>query len=154
MKFPDAVKNHSQTLHSISAKLIISTVAFRKYELILDDALSALARGYVLAILVPLEILISILDGIHLDKMHESNQRTDDLLQIRAHSNDTHYRNGRQRAYQYPGSSRCIELFAFLGRQMDVPQRLKTSFHIHTFWYLSDAKIYWMSRGCHCSALQ
>ena len=77
MKFSNIVANHSQTLATIRAELIAYKMAVHNYGYILDDALSALARGFVPATLVPPEVMTDILDGIHLDKMQEAIHRTE-----------------------------------------------------------------------------
>ena len=77
VKFSKVVANHSQTLGTIPAELIAYKMAVHNYGYILDDTLSALARGFVPATLVPPEVLTDILDGIHLDKMQEAIPRAE-----------------------------------------------------------------------------
>ena len=77
VKFYNVVANHSQTLGTIRAELIAYKMAVHNYGYILDDALSALARGFVPATLVPPEVLTDNLDGTHLDMMQEAIPRTE-----------------------------------------------------------------------------
>ena len=67
MKFSTVVANHSQTMDLVRAELTAFKMAVHNYGYILD----------VPATLVPTEVLMSILDGIHLDEMQKAIPRVE-----------------------------------------------------------------------------